>query len=434
MSILGLARAVRGHVHGRLRGRDAGAVATLVAIMLGTGVILGCAALTIDTGSLLWERRQLQNGADAASLSAAKSCADLITSCPTLVAAGSPLANLAGANASDNATSIENICYSPAAIAANSTLAAYTCPASGSPSQLVNCPPVAASLTAANYVEVRTKTLTSGGSSILPPYLAQTLAGGGYSGETVKACARAAWGPPTSMAITVPITLSDCEWENATLGTPHAATPTYAPDPVGAWPGYGGAAQPAWPAAATTPPVAGNEVVIMLQDPSSPQLCTNWAGHDVAGGFGYLNSTSCSPNVSATNWNKVDPGSGWASLGCDLGPYWKRVIYLPVFDCVVHQNPMPGPVPPWPANCYDSPGGGNHWYHIEGFAKFYLSGYKLSGAPAETRATPTTGSAPCTGPQRCLSGWFLDGPLLGSLGGPPPPGPPLGPYVVQVAG
>ena len=433
LSILALARLLTRHVHSRTHGRESGAVATLVAIMLGTGVILGCAALTIDTGSLLWERRQLQNGADAASLAAAQACATQ-TPCNPSIAAGLLLSNLANANASDNATGIESICGSATTVASNPALA--LCPAPGGPGELVKCPAVPSSLAAGNYVEIRTRTLTSGGSTILPPYLAQTLAGGGYSGETVRACARAAWGPPGSVGVSLPITLSSCEWANATLGTPPAATPTYAAAPVGAWPGYGGGGQPAWPAAAQTPPVPGHEVIIMLQDPQNPQTCQNWNGHDVAGGFGYLQAANCQAVMNTGDWVKVDTGN---SLGCDISTFFNKIVYLPVFDCVAHQNSLPAPPPPtgasWPVSCYDTQGGGNHWYHVEGFAKFYLSGYKVGGGPADTRARTATGTEPCTGSQRCLSGWFLEGLVpASSISQNPIPGPVLGSYAVQVAG
>ena len=47
----------------------------LVAILLGFGVLLGMAALVIDVGRLYQERAELQNGADAAAIGVAKSCA-----------------------------------------------------------------------------------------------------------------------------------------------------------------------------------------------------------------------------------------------------------------------------------------------------------------------------------------------------------------------
>ena len=47
----------------------------LVAVLLGGGVLLGLGAMVIDVGQLYQERAELQNGADAAALAVAKSCA-----------------------------------------------------------------------------------------------------------------------------------------------------------------------------------------------------------------------------------------------------------------------------------------------------------------------------------------------------------------------
>ena len=38
------------------------------------GVVFGFLAISVDVGGLLWERRQLQNAADAAALSLATEC------------------------------------------------------------------------------------------------------------------------------------------------------------------------------------------------------------------------------------------------------------------------------------------------------------------------------------------------------------------------
>ena len=44
-------------------------------MLLGTGVLTGMGALVIDVGQIYQERAELQNGADAAALGVAKSCA-----------------------------------------------------------------------------------------------------------------------------------------------------------------------------------------------------------------------------------------------------------------------------------------------------------------------------------------------------------------------
>ena len=94
------------------RSSERGAVATIVAMLLGFGVVLGFAAISIDVGSLMWERRQVQNGADATALALAKTCAIDPANC---VAGGAdqPLLNQLNNtnNTMDNAGGFDNSAY-----------------------------------------------------------------------------------------------------------------------------------------------------------------------------------------------------------------------------------------------------------------------------------------------------------------------------------
>src|SRR5689334_7899745 len=54
---------------------ERGATAVLIAVLIGGGVLLGMGALVVDIGQLYQNRAELQNGADAAALAVAKSCA-----------------------------------------------------------------------------------------------------------------------------------------------------------------------------------------------------------------------------------------------------------------------------------------------------------------------------------------------------------------------
>ena len=230
--------------------------------------------------------------------------------------------------------------------------------------------------------------------------------------------------------LSAPITFSMCEWR---LNT--ASGNSYYPfDPAGV-PGYGAAPLPAWPSAATTPPTPGQEIIITLQGgPHSPLPCPNWNGHDVAGGFGYLEASGCNTTIGADSWIQIDTGN---STSCDL---WRstsgKVIYLPVFDCVMRSLSQPsGPPPNSPADVCNYGTGNNTYYHIAGWAKFYLSGYKTGGS--QEMASLVSGNVPCTGGDRCISGWFLEGVLRDApvAGPPPPPGSPgFGTYAIQPAG
>jgi len=70
--------------------------------------------------------------------------------------------------------------------------------------------------------------------------------------------------------------------------------------------------------------------------------------------------------------------------------------------------------------------------HIAGFAAFYVSGWYLSGW--STANSLLTGSPPCSGGNRCVSGWFvkklLSAQEMGSNSNPPG----VGINVVQVVG
>ena len=84
---------------------EQGAIATIVAILFGIGVVFGVMALAIDVGGLMVERRQLQNGADATAMSLAESCA--LDNC---VAGADGLETLVDANARDGDHAIASQC------------------------------------------------------------------------------------------------------------------------------------------------------------------------------------------------------------------------------------------------------------------------------------------------------------------------------------
>lgn len=137
-------------------------------------VMVGMAALVIDIGSLLDEKRQLQNGADAGALAIAQSCAIGPTCNATLAG---PLAN---SNSRDG-----NSAAAPSLDPANKT------------------------------VVVRTTTRT-GGTSILPYSFGQILSG--VSGKQVQAEATAQWAF-AGRATALPLTISPCDKSQLQVGT-----------------------------------------------------------------------------------------------------------------------------------------------------------------------------------------------------------------------
>ena len=442
LSVMRLARLIRSNVdrqlssNGRVGGEgETGAVAMIVAILFGFGVLLGLGALVIDTGSLLYERRQLQNGADAAALAVGKDCAgnaacNPIVTGPPAFAATSTLTAMAGANASsDGVTTIESICGNSIVRTSNPSLQATAeCPTSTG--QLVDCPPVPSTFASAPYIEVRTKTLNANGTNILPPILAQTLAGGGYSGEIVRACSRVAWlpaGNPTGPVL--PVTFSYCQWRATTGADPLANPPvpgTFVDPPAaGQNPGYGASPNTPWPPAAS-------EVTLFTQSPQHPLgSCPTWNGHIAPGTFGELTAISCNATVT-DNWVQ---GSNGNPAPCDLtllNGLRGQIVNVPIFDCYTPtQFDFANPPVPAP-DCND-----NHpanWYHISGYAAFYLTGFNFSGSSAEGRSIfpPDHNQQPCSGSDRCISGWFTTTALSAT------PStyftPFFGSYVIQLAG
>jgi hypothetical protein len=199
----------------RLRRDERGVVAAIVAIFLGTGVLLGMGALVIDVGQIYQERAELQNGADAAALAVAKSCA-----------LGACTPGVAGQLADGNASSLTGGTAGVPLVCGSGSLGA--CPAgTGS---IADCPPSPPA--GANFVDVYTATQTASGSTLLPPAFATSLLGASYKGTTVHACAQAEWGAP-SAATADALTISACEWDQATQqGASFAASPPYPPEPL----------------------------------------------------------------------------------------------------------------------------------------------------------------------------------------------------------
>jgi len=360
---------------------DAGAVATVVAILLGGGVLLGMAAVSVDVGQLYAERRQVQNGADAAALAVAVSCASS-TTCDT--STSGQARSIANANANDAATAVLSVCGS-----GHPSLAG--CGGSSGP-VLAQCPTVPSNVQ--GWVRVGTGTASSGGGSLLPPSFARTLTGrSGYLGSQVLACAQAAWGSPGSMSVTVPLTLSQCEWDAATAnGTAFATPPPYPPYP------------------------AGGQVALKQHSTSERGGCPSSGGAyaDLPGGFGWLAAGSgCSAvTVSAGGTVAADPGVSASACGDVVAAAVGKVIFLPVYSAA------------WG-------NGSNGTYQIAGFAAFYLSGYALPGAHPTKVASPVGGHL-CKGSDKCVYGWFTQAlmPPPSTLGS----GPSMGARVVALVG
>jgi hypothetical protein len=154
----------------RLKNED-GAVAVIVGIML--VALLGAGTLAVDAGNLYWERRSLQNAADAAALAAAQDFA-------------------AGEGGSAQATART---YADANNRRGAFVEEFTQPDP-------------------NSVRVVTRTGDIGTAGELNSILASVL---GVDQYFARAAATATWGAFGGGA-TVPLTFSKCEWDHLTGG------------------------------------------------------------------------------------------------------------------------------------------------------------------------------------------------------------------------
>jgi Flp pilus assembly protein TadG len=341
----------------RRQGRDErGAVAVLVGVLIGGGVLIGMGAMTIDVGQLYQERAELQNGADAAALGVAKTCA--LGACNPAVAT-----SYADANASrltGGTAGVYLVCGSGGMSA---------CP--GSTGGTNHCPPPPNGV---NYADVTTSTLTASGSTLLPPVFARALLGNSsYQGSAVGACAQAEWGAPASATVTA-VTISACEWDQATSnGTLFAPSPPYPPDPL--------------------PAPSLDQVLRPTTSSSSTGCATEQAGADAAGTFGWTaNSGTCSLAVSGTRY-----GTGAISQACvtalDSSQDNQTPIFVPIYVSVTGAN-----------------------YTLKGFAAFVVTGYNLAGISDPDWLNPQNS---CQGSDVCVNGYFTQAvmPYTGSFGG-----------------
>jgi hypothetical protein len=425
--LIRLGRLVRANVAG-----EKGAVATLVAVLFGGGVVLGMAAMSIDVGSVLWERRQVQNAADASAMALAQTCAESPTRCtatdPTTQSTLTALNNVN--NYKDDAGGFNMDDYAAGLCGHALSSPANLTDCNGNAPNLSDCPPVPSGLDAAiPYVEVHTQTKQANGSSILPTWLIQTLTGQTQeeAGHTVKACARAAWGAAAPSSLNVfPIVMSYCDWAHDTgyTGAPNSATYPSGPDYSINANGYGttSGAPNSWSA------ITEQKVFTKGND----STCTTWNGHSAPGNFYSIADTDCSSNQVLGGWVQATTGNAAPCSG--IGLFNGQVIFIPVFDCL-----QGGPTTiTSTTDCLGKTGpnkatGSNTYYHIMGYAAFYVTGWYFSSTAQPSIKTLAT---PCSGGDRCLSGWFLRDLISeGDLLAPDPGGPPnLGLTVVKPIG
>jgi Flp pilus assembly protein TadG len=358
----------------QLRRDERGAIGVLVAVLLGGGVLTGMGALVVDVGELYEVRAAQQDGADAGALGVAKSC--VLGSCDSSVAVHYADANASGLTGGSAGVSL--VCGSGAGLTG--------CPTSTGTA--TDCPPPAGT----NFVDVYTSTKTASGATLLPPVFARTLLGNsGYQGTNVVACAQAVWGAP-SAATVVALTISACEWDQATQqGTSFAPPPPYPPDPV---------------------PDPSFDQVLQLDSGTGAGCSTEPAGADGPGTFSWVAQPqgTCTTYVSPPTFVGRNPNAP--------SPSCQSLLQS------AQQNQTPLLVPIY----VSASGNGPPTYTLLGFADFVVTGYNLPGFYASDWLDPASN---CQGTNYCLNGFFIHGvgPFTGNLNGTD-----LGVSVIELTG
>ena len=346
---------------------ERGAVAVLVALLL--VALMGFGALVLDVAALVQEKRELQNGADAAALAIAKDCSGA-SGCGAFDATAEELAD---ANADDGASTVGEVCGTGAGL-----------PACAEP------PTVAAG----KYVQVRTSTdnpANTADASQIGFVLAPVLNAANV-GATVHAKSVVAWGGPASLQAGLPLTISMCEWLSYTSdGSSFPPAGPYPPYPAASW-----------------------ERTIYLHDTTGASPCpAGPSGADLPGGFGWLDTSQpeigdsdtgdgCKAYSGTDGWwddktGRPPPQSCTAAL---MRTLLGKVVYLPIF---VETNGLTGT---------------NGEYRMGGFAAFLLTGYSIEGQYKERSII--NGAFPCSGQASCVSGMFLEvlaSEIAGTIGG-----------------
>jgi hypothetical protein len=379
------------------KGRDADEGATLVFVAVSLVALLALSAFAIDFGRMYEERRQLQNGADAAAVAIAEDCAR----------------GLCDGSYDEYATAEIYVDQNARDGAANAWLVDLDL--------------------GEQTVTVHNRTEDPGGDNKFDMLFASVV---GFDGFTVGAEATVAWGGLVSQPATIPIIISDCEWDRpyweGGAGGMHSTGPHLFPEPVNGdldlGPEYPDWSDPTdWSAngwdldedgVADPAPLS---VILTFHDGGTTDPCAAQAGQDtngdgsLSGGFGWLDidGAPCEAWIAVdedgNEWSGEDPGAS-PSTGCD-----KDTLTGLLFDGIDGSGVV------WVPYFEDENGlnGSNGEYKIAGAGAFFVTGYNFGGQYTGIRPGYET-DIPCRpggrrplgwtsgNDDRCLAGFFVE--------------------------
>ncbi|MFP5219098.1 MAG: pilus assembly protein TadG-related protein [Actinomycetes bacterium] len=322
---------------------DSGAIAVIVA--LSSVLLVSFGAIVIDVGALYAERRDLQNGTDAAAFAVAQACAG--GSCGAF---DSDAELFADGNASDDASDVTEVC------------------GAGVP-ELPVCTDAPTGLSGNGYVRVTARTEELDGGNLVPPFLAQVL-DPSYTGTEVTTDSTVVWGVPSSYGAELAITFSLCEYNNMLAS-------------------YGTIGDPPQQRYATEPYDATLERTIYFHKDTSP-CGAGPSGADLPGGFGWLDADGTCAATVEDGWASADPGAS-ATQDCKaaLEALLGKTLLIPIFDELNDAT------------------GTNGGYHLTSPAGFVLTGWRFPGTTQKSSYQPPSSSNPCKSPLTCISGFFV---------------------------
>jgi Flp pilus assembly protein TadG len=337
-----------------------GAVAVLVAVLMGSGVLLGMAALVVDVGQLYQNKAELQNGADAAALAVAKNC-----SAGNCASALTTAAQEANANASSLTGGTAHVDFVCGVSGAKGTVQVGNgrCPITTTKNVCPANPP-----DGRNYVDVQTSTLLPNSKTVLPPVFAGTLVGGDPAG-TVHACAQAQWDGPAN-ASGIGITISACTFDGMTAtGTTYALPPPYPPNP----------------------PASLDQVVYLKGGGGVTGCSTEPNGAAAPGNFGWTDDAGgCMSAITGPTYTgNAGNNATMTCLNALLG--WqqsRKVVTVPIY---------------WKVS-----GTGQATYTLQGTTGFVVTGFFFGNGNGKSAGDWMKNNAnPCSGSDRCISGFFV---------------------------
>ena len=424
-----------GHAMRRLnrRRRDRGAAALIVTILFAGGVLLGCAALTVDVGQLYSERRSAAERRGCCGLVPGAGLCQRRNMFVRRRERGCPCNNRISTAQQRRMrrTTQRRVQYGVQltydnGLCGRATTTAVSCAApSGS---LLDCPPLPSWLTANTaipYVEVHnlTQTEARATASSRRPLVARSrvLRRGSV---LVRSCRMGFAGG--SGQGNIPITVSGCDWMHATGGTIGGGGGAYYPAPVYTERrvvtvyGYGGPAsrrgrrscRPARPGRGRRGHHARAEPARLAR--TQPTACPTWQGH----AFRWLRRPrrphgSYRHGQYPFDWMHTSTGN---NVGCDLDIWLarsstSRCSTAPPRTCMpglhrcpartAHGQRQQRLVPP---------------SRLRGVLPQWLQRQRHQGLPNKHKSL-VSNNFPCNGGDRCISGWFCHGTASGHYRG-----------------